>query len=444
MHAQMITLAVFAGLAYAQPASVGDPVITVTYPVLSEWIEITIMDRDAYYSWFGNEVVLRNNRLIVCAPFYFHDEPQQGGESYGRVYEYDPITGTQTGLLTSGDLQVPRWFGGIAASDGEYTAITGSIDGESRIFIYEGDSFTPSQILQNQQDAQLGAFSMAMDGDLVAVMYREDFYESHTVLFEISTGSELARFPGGIATQADNTTQNLALHDGLLALRTGYDDGKDAPRVLVYSTETFELIHELTPEQPEGGFGASIAINDEYIVVGNAFNSVPSPRDADASGVVEIFDRETGERVSSFTPGDIVGDTFVANSIAINDRYVAIGSLWDRFVYLIDLHDTERAWRVGYQGSLSHWADEFGVSLTMDEDLLVVGARNFQQGVVVTYNIGCPADRDGDRSLTALDAMDFIQAFASGDVSADLNEDGQWDFHDVSWYMRLYQAGCFE
>ncbi|MFG0246316.1 MAG: GC-type dockerin domain-anchored protein [Phycisphaerales bacterium JB052] len=412
--------------------------------MLSEWNEITIENTDALNSWFGDQVSLRDNQLLVGAPGYFNDQPHRGGDGWGRVYVYDPITGAQTGLLTPNDDQMPQWFGSITASDGVYTAVTGSIDGESLIYIYEGDSTTPSHILHNQQDAELGAYSIAMDNNLIAVMYREDLYESHTVLFDISTGSELARFPGGLATQADTTTQNIAMHDGLLALRTGYDDGTDAPRVFVYSTETFELVHELTPEQPEGGFGASIAINDEYIVVGNAFNSVPSPRDADASGVVEIFDRETGERVSSFMPGDIVGDPFVANSIAINDRYVAIGSLWNRLVYLVDLHDTERAWRVGYQEYATYWADEFGASLTMDEDLLVVGSRNFQEGVVVTYNIGCPGDRDGDRSLTTLDAIDFIQAFVSSDNSADLNEDGLFDFHDVSQYMRLYQAGCFE
>ena len=443
MHAQMISLAVFAGIAYSQPAPVDDPVFRITYPVLSEWNEIEIEDRDARDSWFGDEVVLRHNRLIVSAPRFFDDQPHRGGYGMGRVYEYDPITGTQTGMLTPGDDKTPRWFGGIAASDGAYTAVSGSVDGESRIYIYEGDSFTPSQVIQNQQDAGLGAFSVAMDGDVIAVMYREDVYESHTVLFDIPTGLELARFPGGIATRADTHTQNLAMHNGLLALRTGYDDGTDAPRVLVYSTETYKLVHELSPEQAEDGFGSSIAINDEYIVVGNAVNRVLSPRDADAGGVVEIFDRETGERVSSFMPGDIIGDPFVANSIAINDRYAAIGSLWDRYVYLIDLHDTERVWRVGYQGYPTYWADEFGASLTMDDDLLVVGARDYN-GVVVTYNIGCPADRDGDRSLTALDAMDFIRAFASGEVSADLNGDGQWDFHDVSRYMRLYDAGCFE
>lgn len=443
MHTHIIALVVLAGFAQAQQAPIGDPQIRIDYPVLNAWNEITLEQTDAHNSWFGDQVTLRDNQLLIGAPLYFNDQPQRGGEGWGRMYVYDPITGAQTGLLTPNDDQMPQWFGGIAASDGVYTAVYGSIDGESLIYIYEGDSTTPSHILQNQQDTELGAYSMAMDGNLIAVMYREDVYESHTVLFDISTGLELAQFPGGIATQADNHTQNLAMHNGLLALRTGYDDGTDAPRVLVYSTETYDLVHELSPKQPEDGFGSSIAINDDYIVVGNAVNRVLSPRDADASGVVDIFDRETGERVSSFMPGDIIGDPFVANSIAINDQYVAIGSLWDRFVYLIDLHDTESVWRVGYQGYPTYWADEFGASLTMNDDLLVVGARDYN-GVVVTYNIGCPGDRDGDRSLTALDAMDFIQAFASGEVSSDLNEDGLFDFNDVSQYMRLYLAGCFE
>ena len=438
MHTQIITLAVLAGIAHAQTAPADPPVIKISYPVLNQTSEITFDDPHARDSLFGSELAFRDNQLIICAPWYFDDQPHRSSDGWGRVFVYDPTTGTQRGMLEQTQDQGVQAFGAIVASDGEHTAVSGWLDGQDRIYIYEGDASTPSHYLLHHSEPGEYAYSMAIHADMIAVMYRQDVNDAYSVLYDITTGAELARFTGAVASFTDSRTQNLALHDGVLALRT--EDGTSDPHVDVYSTETYELLYTITPQNSTSGFGASIAINDEFVVLGNAFSRVPSPRDPDATGIIQIYDRQTGELASEFAPGDIVDDSFVANSIAMNDRYVAISSLWDRIVYLIDLEDTDRAWRLGDDNYPSHGADDFGSALSMSDNLLAVGSNT----TVVTYNIGCPADRDGDRSLTALDVLDFIQAFGDNESSADLNGDNQFDFHDVSHYLRLYYAGCFE
>lgn len=55
----------------------------------------------------------------------------------------------------------------------------------------------------------------------------------------------------------------------------------------------------------------------------------------------------------------------------------------------------------------------------------------------------CPADFNADGQLNFFDLARFAQAFAAGDLSADIAEPfGVWNFFDVSAYVGLFNAGC--
>lgn len=54
----------------------------------------------------------------------------------------------------------------------------------------------------------------------------------------------------------------------------------------------------------------------------------------------------------------------------------------------------------------------------------------------------CPADVNGDGSLTFADVTAFIQAFNSGGDAADINGDGILNFGDVSAFIAVFNAGC--
>lgn len=54
----------------------------------------------------------------------------------------------------------------------------------------------------------------------------------------------------------------------------------------------------------------------------------------------------------------------------------------------------------------------------------------------------CPADFDGDGSLTVFDFLAFQSAFASGDLSADLDFDGELTLFDFLTFQSAFARGC--
>ena len=66
-------------------------------------------------------------------------------------------------------------------------------------------------------------------------------------------------------------------------------------------------------------------------------------------------------------------------------------------------------------------------------------------GVLVLRNsadIGCPADLNDDGELNFFDVSAFLLAFNEEDAIADLNGDGLFNFFDVSTFLTQFAAGC--
>jgi len=54
----------------------------------------------------------------------------------------------------------------------------------------------------------------------------------------------------------------------------------------------------------------------------------------------------------------------------------------------------------------------------------------------------CPADFDGDGSLTILDFVAFQETFVDGDDAADFNGDGELSILDFVAFQEAFVAGC--
>lgn len=76
-------------------------------------------------------------------------------------------------------------------------------------------------------------------------------------------------------------------------------------------------------------------------------------------------------------------------------------------------------------------------------------ARNQTEGGVqvalpfeVYGSTACPADCDGDGTLTIFDFLCFQNAFAEGDMQADCNGDGAITADDFACFQNAFMAGC--
>lgn len=69
-------------------------------------------------------------------------------------------------------------------------------------------------------------------------------------------------------------------------------------------------------------------------------------------------------------------------------------------------------------------------------------ALNDLDVVYLTGDQPCPADLNDDGELNFFDVSAFLTAFNAMDPIADFNDDGQFNFFDVSAFLTAYQTGC--
>ena len=70
------------------------------------------------------------------------------------------------------------------------------------------------------------------------------------------------------------------------------------------------------------------------------------------------------------------------------------------------------------------------------------GRIDARRALVAARNTLCPADYNGDGQADFFDYLDFVSAFAAGDMNADFNGDGELDFFDYLDFVAAFDAGC--
>jgi hypothetical protein len=87
---------------------------------------------------------------------------------------------------------------------------------------------------------------------------------------------------------------------------------------------------------------------------------------------------------------------------------------------------------------------EIGESLTMAEASDYAVRIHTDHRASPSPMNGCHADLNEDGELNFFDVSMFLGLYAVGDLDADFNEDGQIDFFDISTYLGLFNEGCPE
>lgn len=167
-----------------------------------------------------------------------------------------------------------------------------------------------------------------------------------------------------------------------------------------------EMLEAPTP-QASSFFGDAVAIDGDYAVVGAKAEDEDTTT-ADDSGAAYIFHRSTDTNMwdsvarvvsSDTTAADRYSDNF-GNAVSISGDRVAVGALYDdeEYIYAGSVFIFERTdtntWSEGEKITLGSGAvrdDEFGTSLALEGNTLVVGARgpeNHTGAVFVLENEG--------------------------------------------------------
>ena len=332
---------------------------------------------------------------VVGAP---NDSDQ--GSSSGSAYLFR-LNGTQHHKLLPNDGALGDNFGVSVAIDNSIVVV-GAPEGDDNgidsgaVYLFDADTGQQINKLLPDNGAANDAFGhrVAISGGLIAISalrHHNAGVESGTVyIFDAVKGSQLGQFSTGEGVLFEQFGYSLAMDNGIVAagaLATG--------SAYVFDASNFTLIQKLTPSTPGNAFGWSIDIDGSKVAVGASLD----PINGIQSGSGFLFNGFTGTELAKLVPSD---------------------------------------------GAI---LEQFGSSIGIDNDLLVVGARNDNDngggsGSAYVFDIFCPADLNGDGVLDFFDISVFLAAFSSQNPIADFNNDGLFNFFDVSAFLNAFTQGC--
>ena len=320
----------------------------------------------AAFDRFGSSVAIDGDTAVIGARF--DDVGAIFEQGSARVFVRSGSTWTQQATLTAPDGAELDQLGLSAAIDGFTVVVGANVDtvgananqGSARVFVRSGSTWTQQAVLTAPDGAandELGR-SVAIDGDTVVV-----------------------------GAYFDNV---------------GANSNQGSARVFVRSGSTWTQQAVLTA--PDGAaddlFGRSVAIDGDTAVVGAYFDDVGANSN---QGSARVFVRSGSiwTQQATLTGPDGAADDLIGYSVAIDGETVVVGALGDD-VGAITAQGTARVFvRSGSTWTLralltapdGAGADEFGVSVAIDDGTVLVGASaqdvgaNLSQGSAYVFSV---------------------------------------------------------
>lgn len=356
---------------------------------------------------FGLAVAIGGNRAVVGAPELF----TEGHGRPGAAFLFDAETGEQITIMIPDDGADSDLFGHSVAIDSG-TIIVGA---------YQANTGLPFAGAAYLFDAATGQQLMKLVPDEISIQDQ----------FGISVG-----ISGSVAIVGANRNDDFGLNAGAAYL---------------FDIATGDQLHRLIPSDGAAGdqFGAAVAIDGDYAVVGAKFADVHGAN----SGAAYIFDVSTGQQVQKIAPADGQAADQFGVAVALNGSIVVVGSEQSDLnsedagaAYLFEIESGDLA------STLAPFflddGNRFGGSVGIDAEHAIVGAyRNdlaSEGGLSVIYDARfvCPSDINADGVIDTADLGGLIGAFGNGGGAADINGDGVVDTADLGILIGMFGADC--
>ena len=293
---------------------------------------------------FGISVAIDGDTVVVGA---LGDD--DGGSSSGSVYVFEKsIWGTysQVAKLTAADAAAYDRFGSSVAIDGNTIVVGASFDDDAgsasgSVYVFEkswlGSTYGQVAKLTASDSSSSDVFgiSVAIDGGTIVAGARgHDYYDyGAAYVFRTTDGwtthTEF-KLTAADAGEDDHFGCSVAI-DGNTVVVGAYDDINDAASqwssAHVFRTDdggaTYVEVAKLTPEAEYDGFGVSVAISGETVVVG-------AYRKEAHRGAAYVYrpsdDGATYSQVAKLVPADAANIDKVGWSVAIDGGTVVVGA----------------------------------------------------------------------------------------------------------------------
>ena len=322
------------------------------YQVLHFVMNKLSSDDHAGGDWFGHSVAMDNGTAVVGAPKHDANDVTNSGAAYVFTKD-DAGAWRQRAKLTADDGQDDDEFGHSVAVHGD-TIVVGAPKHDANNVLNSGAAyvFTRDGAGVWSQVAKLTALNGAKDDE----------------------------FGHSVAVHDETVVVGAHQHDANSLSNSGaaYVFSKPTNVGWATATETAKLTAPGLAELDR--FGRSVAVHDMEVVVGAYFRE-------DGKGAAYVFTKpsngwaDTIAVPTQLAASDGVADDHFGYSVAVDDDTVVVGARWDDSkkgsAYVFTKDDADM-WSQAAKltASDSEKSDEFGYSVALNGDTVVIGAYN--------------------------------------------------------------------
>jgi len=288
----------------------------------TEWTEqakITASD-GASGGHSGCRVAISGDYVVVGTS-YDDDAGSRSGSA--SIFKRDGDTWTEQAKITASDGAAGDYFGISVAISGDYAVVgadgdddAGSNSGSAYIFKRYGTIWTEQAKITASDGAAGDRFSdsVAISGDYVVVgAYRGDsayIFKRYGTIW-----TEQAKINASDGAAGDRFSDSVAISDDYVVVGAPYDDdaGAYSGSAYIFKRDATEWTEQAKINASDGAaddeFGDSVAISDDYVVVGAYGDDDAGPRSGSAY-IYDIPDTTAPPlNITSFAPPSPVADT---------------------------------------------------------------------------------------------------------------------------------------
>jgi hypothetical protein len=282
----------------------------------------------SYNEEFGTAVALGDGLAIVGA---INDAPGPGA---AYIFAVDGTGTTQRAKLTPSDSRVFDSFGSAVGIDGNYALVGAPVAGaqgrgQAYIFAWDGASWSEQALLTASDGAPLGQFGCAVaihgNGAIVGANGAAYvFRRTGTTWTEETKLTESPAPPGG-----SSFGRSVSLHGDSAVVGNRSGAATQSPGVAyVFRTDgtAWTIEATLAPSDPvaRDHFGAAVAIDGDYLVVGAPGATSGGRSDVGAAYVFERIGL-TWQQQRRLEPSDTHSVNDFGEAVAIRGDYLVVG-----------------------------------------------------------------------------------------------------------------------
>ena len=383
-----------------------------------ELFKLTASD-GAAGDYFGYSVSISGDRAIVGARFNDDD-----GTNSGSAYIFDVTTGVQLHMLTASGAGSSDEFGCGVSVSGDRAIVgawadddNGSNSGSAFVF----DMATGMEIFKlTASDGTAGdsfGYGVSISGDRAVIGAGLDDDNGNlsgsAYVFDVTSGQQLLKLVASDVAVNDRFGECVAISGNRAVIGSWGDDdhGVHSGSAYIFDITTGQELFKLTASDGAASdlFGYSVSISGNRAVIGARGDDNDNGTN---SGSAYLFDVTTGQELFKMTASNATAFDEFGYSVSISGDRVIVGA------------------RIGVAGGWSGSAYVFDV--TTGQELSILTASDGAAG----DNFGCSVSISGDRAAIGA-CLDDDNGQSSGsaylfDTLVDCNSNGVPDSDDIA------------